>query len=885
MSGLTSAVTGSQRGIALVITLILISVTLFMALAFLAISNREHGTVATATDAANARLAADAALAAAEAQIVANTLTAVLNTNSPNVYGLLVSTNFINGNGFQNTAGPFYGSPLNVNYYYPNGTPVAGNDAIQNVANLQILPRVPVYMSNTVTHVMENRFYLDLNRNGYDDPNGMVTNLNLLSNGTVQGNGDNSFEIGDPEWVGILARPDATHGPQNLAQSRYAFIAVPVGNTLDINAIYDQTATATVNPSTASHVADGFFRNEGVGSWELNLAAFLTDLNTNIWDPVANPYNYLEWMQSGNANNGAGFVDALDLLSYRYGFNYNSLAFGSAALYTNNIDGYTIGNLMTNTTLPLAIYPKNHFPVNYSWAGSDNTNRYFTLDELFNSAETYNFAGDLAGAGTNSDTYDRYTFYRMLDQLGSDSTPESGLMNLNYDNLDPAINGVYNLNGTRSVTNFLPWTAQSFFTNAADRMLKAYTAFWATSYVATANYTLYPSGYAPYLNPYYTNAFGATTTGPFGVTSIPVMVGGQFVYQPSVQRLLQLAANIYDASTNAYYPSVFRPIFEHDNLGNLYIIGYTNLSSTFGPNTVTGSTDPQLATPYDVSQVTNLGASFTPITDAKGLVNVYGVPWIIGAKKGFPTFNKFSMETFINISRKLEVVSSTPGGKTYNPNATFTATNVMWVFGISNAVGVDCWNSYNTNYSPVNNLTILVVDNLAMSLATTNGNRLVFSNFMVPPVTLPIPTTISWPASDWLPSTGSSDALDPFQPSPFFSPLSNSIPFLPNSYYQFSPQQFVPQNDPNSLVGFQNVPITTPLPQMVLATTNHFSWYMLDGAHVIDYVQFSGPTSATNLNSQFQTTNTTAGYGNWWSTVLPPLDVQRRASGNRQSDS
>jgi len=37
-----------------------------------------------------------------------------------------------------------------------------------------IQPRAPVYLSNTVTHVVENRFYLDLNRNGKDDPNGLL---------------------------------------------------------------------------------------------------------------------------------------------------------------------------------------------------------------------------------------------------------------------------------------------------------------------------------------------------------------------------------------------------------------------------------------------------------------------------------------------------------------------------------------------------------------------------------------------------------------------------------------------------------------------------------------------------------------------------------------
>src|ERR1700691_3908976 len=86
----------SQRGIALVITLILLSVTLVMAVAFLAISRRERGSVTTETDPTTAKLAADSALAAAEAQIMANVFA---TTNSYN-YGLLVSTNFINLNGF-----------------------------------------------------------------------------------------------------------------------------------------------------------------------------------------------------------------------------------------------------------------------------------------------------------------------------------------------------------------------------------------------------------------------------------------------------------------------------------------------------------------------------------------------------------------------------------------------------------------------------------------------------------------------------------------------------------------------------------------------------------------------------------------------------------------
>ena len=74
----------AERGIALIITLILLSVTLVMAIAFLAISRRERGSVTTSTDTATARLAADSALASAEAQIMAN----ILATTNPYNFGL-----------------------------------------------------------------------------------------------------------------------------------------------------------------------------------------------------------------------------------------------------------------------------------------------------------------------------------------------------------------------------------------------------------------------------------------------------------------------------------------------------------------------------------------------------------------------------------------------------------------------------------------------------------------------------------------------------------------------------------------------------------------------------------------------------------------------------
>src|ERR1035441_6779395 len=103
----------SKRGVALVITLVLLSIITFMAVTFLVVSRSQHGSVATETDLAIARLAADSATERAIADLLAPIQA---GTNEFN-YGLRVSVNYINQAGFdQNLAVPGPINPLNVNY-------------------------------------------------------------------------------------------------------------------------------------------------------------------------------------------------------------------------------------------------------------------------------------------------------------------------------------------------------------------------------------------------------------------------------------------------------------------------------------------------------------------------------------------------------------------------------------------------------------------------------------------------------------------------------------------------------------------------------------------------------------------------------------------------
>ena len=70
-------------------------------------------------------------------------------------------------------------------------------------------------------------------------------------------------------------------------------------------------------------------------------------------------------------------------------------------------------------------------------------------------------------------TYNRYTYYRLLSQMGVESAPEQNKLNLNYVNVDANGNVVPDME-----TNLIPWTPLQFFTNAADRMLRDYSQEW-----------------------------------------------------------------------------------------------------------------------------------------------------------------------------------------------------------------------------------------------------------------------------------------------------------------------------------------------------------------------------------------------------------------------
>lgn len=777
----------SRSGVALIVTIIMISVITFLTVAFLALSGREKNSVKTATNQTTARLAADHAFERAKSDM----LTGVLATHDAAAIDLLVSTNYINYQGF--FPGAVDGT-TNVNPdYLATGGALSSAQYQQSLANLLYDPRPPVFLTNRIGGSNEFRYYLDLNRNQRHDLTGLWPELNTLGNPIT--NPTNSlltnyvWRIGDPEWIGVLERPNQPHSSSNRFIYRIAYISVPEGKTLDVNYIHNQSMTRSLGPQ------DGFFRNQGVAPWEINLAGFFADLNTNFW---VNPTN--QYLQPyGFGNTGVAFDDARSFLNYRYAGNYNSLDSGYPALLNNQVDEYSDGAWLTS---PNFLPVDNDITV--AWAGSDNPNHYFSVQEFFDPNKTSAaFVNRLNTASTNLSSYDASTYYRMLAQLGTASAPEdSSKLNLNYINV-----------GGFAATNFVLWTDKNaiqaqlgatvdpallFFTNAVDRLLREYSEEWlATDYSA------------------YTNTFRMDRT--FSLTNIPVIISNQWVYSPAVHRALQLAANIWETKLATNFPSVvFRPLFRGDAAGtNVYIYDFV-------PETTANNIAAQTLSRPAV----DLMATNDPITAiADGRVLVYGAPPVIGARKGLPNFNEFASEMLVSVTRKLQVRKA---GKT------ITQTNQVFGMEVQVPMGVEFWNSYATNFNQPVSIFVTNVTSMTM----TNDLGVNFTKTFVVGAVTNIGTT---PANRW-PAYRAFDRRDP---KSFVTMMRSNVPFLPQI-------QYVPNR---GALGFfaTNISIWDDSQQLVMprwgvTISNRIHGMVLDNTgRIIDYVVLGNMAYVTNL--------------------------------------
>jgi hypothetical protein len=325
-------------------------------------------------------------------------------------------------------------------------------------------------------------------------------------------------------------------------------------------------------------------------------------------------------------------------------------------------------------------------------------------------------------------------------------------------------------------------------------------------------------------------------------------------YTPAVQRLLQVSANIYDATSTNYYPTIFRPLFSSDDSGNLFITGYTNVPSITDPS--------QLVWPIDASTL-----AATPNVSNLA-TNVYGVPWIIAAKKGFPNFNEFQMENIFQIYRKLQLTRPTTNvNYALNPGA-YTISQQLTI-AMTNMFGVECWNSYRADYTN-NPVEIVVKDANTTTLINDEGLS----------YTIPFFHTNANTVSDW-PGYG----IDPlYQPNPqsfIWQPLEMGEIVLPDWIYTFDTNAPFVAQAPSFFV------TNSLMPHWRLLVTNRFQVVMLesnatDGScHILDYVQIIGPVTSVDLtaaitnlydtyydkNNNYQKTTDT-GYNDMWDPIV-----------------
>lgn len=762
---------GKPAGVALVATLIMLSLVTFMTVAFLGVARRERRAVQATLIQGEARALSEAASAHAQAYVVSR----MLSFDDKFNYSYHVTTNYSNPT-------PTWLVPDATNVH--DELAIATGNWLTHLGNLQLDPRAPVFDPRFAGgwEAQLGRFYLDLNRN-------------RLFEGTT-----NDVEVGDPQWIALLEYPDVPHGPTNRFIGRYAYAVLPAGLSLDLNFTHNQSKRLGA-PS------EGFLRNRGVGTWEINLAGFLAGLNPNAsaaagfaWDYQPGGYNY----GAAASSPASAFNYALQLLAYRQTGTYANLESVDAA--------YGAASARVQDTLMSYDLYGDDVPVNqnqflgtstYStanpWSGGRNTHflatRYNDISELFETGRSYNnFVAHLTSLSTNTiispaGTYDRYTYYRLLAQLGVDSAAPRGKFSVNFTN---------DFNATaESGTNFINWTPLQFFTNIGQALLDAS--------VKTNVFTNAPSGQAPgglftnYFvpglffgaqpypdNPVFSNIFGTNVVAlQFTNTTLKltnIMLRPYNRYTPEVHRVLQLTANIYDATSSNMFsavsgpplPAVYRPTIGYvAATDTVYIDGYVaEVDTTW------------LSYPYvDLQDANSIALNLVDGSNPNVLIK--GLPVIIGAKKGYPNFNEFSARNFVAVTRKLEFV------KTNINDIAPSFTNHMFIVAVSNQFGIEAWNSYFASFPR------------PLRLEVTNTMTYVMTNEFGPIMS----NTVVVGGAESIPANGWPGLLNIAN---FRTPIFTNLVLLPPSAYATN-------------YGTMLLPDGTTVSNFVYATTNYFT--------------------------------------------------------------
>ncbi|MDA7915763.1 hypothetical protein N9B94_00840 [Verrucomicrobia bacterium] len=795
-----------EEGIALISTLLMLSMVTFVAVAFLSLSRRERATVTVVKNITDARMMADTAKDRAISDIMSD----LISQTNRFRYDIRNSRFYQRPGGF--VSGEV--SPTNANFSYSGGVRLDSADLLINIGNLFFDPRVPVVVDlDGDRRGDEFRHYLDFNRNGRFEWTGTFEGTNNA--GAPLGYQERFF--GDPQWIGVLEQPDRVHSKTNKFVGRYSYIAIPISKTLDLNTIHN-------NGKQISNSQEGFTRNHGVGPWEIDLAGFLAELNTNGWDRTG--FDYIYETNSGFSSSGDAFRHAHLLSSHRYnsGTNttpdYGRLAtledvFGSAGgglLALDHMDQLGSGDQAYGGKY----YPEDGNAVDIPWFGAPKPWPYFDVQELFETnafTEYHPFTERMEDMMDNTAHHDRYTYYRMISQIGTGTAPDirpPSKFNLNYRNVFPEWE-----------TNLVSWTNDpiELFTLIADTLLK--------------------------------KRFGLSITDDRFLVPVYDPNDADSYYHQGIHQSLQLAANIYDAISGEknpswdyfgsysgservvheglvyqavgsppanvrpyaahaswtlipHAPTIFRPLLHHDSTNDIVYIRSYQVETNLDFLTEQWLT---LRYPSDRTLLATMTNSLA-----------YGVPIVIGAKKGLPAFSGLDHGVSMSLTRKLEVMSDVTDTNLF----VMTNLNQKLLLSANNVSKLLAWNSYTQAYpNPVR-----IVGQLTMNAVVKDA----LSNIV---------TEVStWTSQNLFSDTKTFVGRDYYQKLFPINSLITNATYKTNSPFLVS----VGPED------YQN-PSYFPSHEFTYESTNQLYFYMFDTVtdSLIDFVSFDNIVVNINL--------------------------------------
>ena len=311
-------------------------------------------------------------------------------------------------------------------------------------------------------------------------------------------------------------------------------------------------------------------------------------------------------------------------------------------------------------------------------------------------------------------------------------------------------------------------------------------------------------------------------------------------YSSAVHRLLQVAANLCDSTTNRtttpypHLPSVFRPLFTNDN-GAIYISGYAEVTTT----DVLSARMRDLADPADRTAL-----------ESEDMI--YGVPLVVGARKGLPNFNELSMETSVSITRRLQFIAPLDRDpKWVRPSE----TNQMYVVAISNVFGIEGWNSYSNAYPrPLQ----LIMGTDMTAVITNEVGKMLLTNQFTFGTNQAIPAWGGFPDAN---HPGNSFRLP-------FSPATSHFLFLTDSMYRQALDAFGPLTS----VFERNQAPPFAVPHWWLRLNTRLRFFIVDMGvnpqRIVDYVNLVGADDPIDITYELMSG------GNCGTNYNPPFATQ-----------